>query len=157
MRVHAITVLPETIDVEIAVDDASVWSTAEAPHIVPALLEVLPGLAVHHCGSRSPFSEEITDTELPHLFEHVVLELMTLTGSPRDIGGVTGWRRVRNGPSQARLSFEDDDDLACIGAINLARQLIEAACDGGALPDVAGETARLRSLRSRPPAMPASD
>ncbi|HSQ21243.1 MAG TPA: hypothetical protein VLQ52_00365 [Coriobacteriia bacterium] len=159
MWVHAITVLPETIDVEIAVDDASVWSTAEAPHIVPALLEVLPGLAAHVCGSchGAQFSEELADTELPHLFEHVTLELMALAGSPRDLWAGAGWQRPRSGASRVRLSFEDDDDLVCLGAINLAQQLIEAACDGGALPDVAGETARLRSLRSRPPAMPASD
>ncbi|MBN2847185.1 MAG: hypothetical protein JXP72_01905 [Coriobacteriia bacterium] len=159
MRVHGIQVLPQSIEVEIAVDDASVWSTAEAPQLAPALLEALPGLAAHVCGSRrgALFSAELADTELPHLFEHVTLELMALAGSPRDLWGGTGWQRVRSGASRARLSFEYDDDLVCLGAISLAQQLIEAAYDGNPLPDVAGETARLRLLRRRPSAAHESD
>lgn len=117
------------------------------------LLEWLPGLAQHRCSTDAvrPFTQEMRDTEVPHLFEHVVLEVMARAGSPRTVAGHTVWRR---GDDAFRVSIFDDDDAVCAGAARLALALIEHALGDGAPVDIHARIADVAALRSKPNRQP---
>lgn len=152
MRVHSITVCPDRIDVVVRVEDAEEMRTSVDEHIARRALELLPGLARHRCdnGAGRSFAEELADTELPHLFEHVVLELMAQAGSPRSLRGETAWDFRRDGRGVFRVSVEYDDDLVCLGAIKTADKLVCHLLGKAEEPDLADATRRLLALRGWP-------
>ncbi|MHB1340613.1 MAG: cyanophycin synthetase family protein [Coriobacteriia bacterium] len=152
MRVHAVTVCSDRVDVVVGIDEAGVMRTATAPGIADRALELLPDLERHLChnGTGRSFAEEIADTEVPHLFEHVVMELMAQAGSPRSLKGETSWDFRRDGKGVFRVSVEYDDDFVCLGAIKLADTVMGYLLDDGTAPDVVAATGHLRELRARP-------
>ena len=87
---------------------------------------------------------------MPHLFEHVVLELMAEAGSPRSLKGETAWDFKRDGRGVFRVSLEYDDDLVCLGAIKIADRLMRFVLEGGEAPDARAEARRLAALRDWP-------
>jgi hypothetical protein len=153
MHVHSVTVCQDRVDVVVRIDDDERMRTAGDDEAVRRVFDLLPGLKRHVCDNVEglTFAEEITDTEVPHLFEHVVIELMARSGSPRGLKGETQWDFSRDGHGVFRVSFEYDDDLVCLGAIKTADSVMAHILDGTAPPDIDLETARLRGLRSRMP------
>jgi hypothetical protein len=152
MRVHSVTVCPDRVDVIVKVEGADAMRTSLDDAVAARALRVLPGLATHRCvndDSRT-FAEELVDTEIPHLFEHVVLELMANAGSPRSLKGETAWDFRRDGRGVFRVSLEYDDDLVCLGAIKTAGRLVCYMLEGGDPPDVLAETGGLVALRGWP-------
>jgi len=154
MHVQSVTVCEDRVDVIVRVNDDERMRTAGDEIVVERVLELLPGLSQHACENDQgiTFAEEISDTEVPHLFEHVVIELMARAGSPRELKGETRWDFRRDGHGTFRVSFEYDDDLVCLGAIKTADRLMAHVLDGETAPDVDAETARLRGLRRSPQA-----
>ncbi|MCX8007345.1 MAG: hypothetical protein N3B11_04420 [Coriobacteriia bacterium] len=151
MKVHAVTVCPDRVDVVVGVDATEAMRTSSIPGLAERVREILPTLEMHLCDNPSgrSFAEELADTEVPHLFEHVVMEIMALAGSPRTLRGQTRWDFKRDGKGVFRISVEYDDDLVCLGSIKLADQVMKHLVDNAEAPDVPAETARLRSLRMR--------
>lgn len=152
MRVSSVTVCEDRVDVIVDVGDAEAQRTISDRTIARKALELLPGLERHVCRNSEgrTFAEELADTEVPHLFEHIVIELMAKAGSPRSLKGETSWDFKRDGRGIFRVSFEYDDDLVCLGAIKAASKVMSYLTDGGEAPDTGAETARLRSLRAVP-------
>lgn len=151
MDVSSVTVCPDRVDVVVRVE-AHHLRTSLDEAVAERALEMLPGLATHRCSTASArsFVDEMKDTEVPHLFEHVVLELMAGAGSPRDLKGETAWDFRREGHGVFRVSVEYDDDLVALGAIKTAHKLMGYMLDGGERPDVSAETDRLAALRTWP-------
>jgi hypothetical protein len=149
MHVHSVTVCADRVDVLVDVGDAETLRTAADESIAERALVLLPGLERHTCanGDGRTFAEEVADTEVPHLFEHVVMELMAQAGSPRSLKGETSWDFKRDGHGIFRVSLEYDDDLVCLGAIKFADKVMCYLTDGGPQPDPVREVERLRSLR----------
>lgn len=154
MRVSSVTVCSDRVDVIVCVDDDRMRTSMDGA-VVTRALEVLPGLAAHRCSSGLPggFVEEMHDTEVPHLFEHMVLELMAKAGSPRDLNGETVWDFKREGHGVFRVTVEYDVDLVALGAIKTARGLMGYVLEGGDRPDVSAEVARLAALHDWPAAI----
>lgn len=152
MRVHSVTVGSHRVDVVVHVDGADAMRTSFDQSVAARVFALLPGLADHRClnDDGKPFAEEIADTEVPHLFEHVVLELMAQAGSPRSLKGETAWDFRRDGHGVFQVSIEYDDDLVCVGAVTLAARVLEHVLDGAAAPEVAIEVEALRALRGWP-------
>ncbi len=68
--------------------------TSQIEGFADYLLEELPGLSNHHCHNynNQPFTQELKDTELAHVLEHVLIELITLKDkSIRNLAGSTAW------------------------------------------------------------------
>ncbi len=66
-------------------------SSADIPGFYERLTEAIPTLAEHHCTRQEPggFLERLREgTHLPHILEHVALELQSLTGSDVSFGRV---------------------------------------------------------------------
>src|SRR3954466_8010113 len=74
------------------------WPSDRLPGFADALLDLLPGLAEHHCsrGHRGGFVERLREgTWLGHVCEHVALELQSRAGAPVTRGKT---RSVRGQP-----------------------------------------------------------
>src|SRR5258705_5554444 len=66
-------------------------SSADIPGFYERLTEAIPSLAEHYCTRQEPggFLERLREgTHLPHILEHVVLELQSLAGSDVSFGRV---------------------------------------------------------------------
>lgn len=87
-----------------------------------------PDLVRHRCecGSARGIRAELSDTETPHLLEHVALELMVSEGAPRTLSGHTLWDFGRDGRGVFRvvLGYSDTDSGFC--APDLARRALHA-------------------------------
>ena len=149
MHVQAITVCPDRVDDVVGVSESELMRTAQSHDLNERALGLLPGLGLHECENDAgrSFAEELTDTEVPHLFEHVVMELMAKAGSPRTLKGETQWDFRRDGRGIFRVSVEYDDDLVCLGAIKAADRVMDYLLDGGAPPDLDEEARKLNTLR----------
>ncbi|MRS12616.1 MAG: hypothetical protein EG823_06050 [Actinobacteria bacterium] len=156
MHVRSVTVGADRVDVVLNVESAAAMRTSHDGSIVARAFDLLPGLADHRCANDDgrPFSEEIADTEVPHLFEHVVLELMARSGSPRTLKGETTWDFRRDGPGVFHVSLAYDNDLVCLGAVKAAARFVEYMLSGGDVPDVRAEIEALTALRARPSGRP---
>jgi hypothetical protein len=122
-----------------------------SPEIAGRALSALPGLARHAC--RNPeglsFAEELADTEIPHLLEHVALELLTLAGASTSPDGETTWDFARDGERTFVVSLCCPDERLCREAVRLAARVLRWAVEGGTGPDLTAATARLARLRAR--------
>lgn len=149
MHVQAITVCPDRVDVVVGVSESELLRTTQSDDLNQRALGLLPGLVLHECDNRAgrSFAEELVDTEVPHLFEHVVMELMAKAGSPRTLRGETRWDFRRDGRGVFRVSVEYDDDLVCLGAIKAADRVMDYLLDGGVCPDLDAEARKLNTLR----------
>lgn len=152
MRVHSVSVLEDRVDVIVTLEGAEPLRTTQSGPVADRALGVLPGLARHRCENDEgrSFAEELPDTEVAHLFEHVVLELMAEAGSPRSLRGETVWDFRMNGRGVFHVSLEYDDDLVCLGAIKSAAHLMGYLLDGGDAPDIVAEVGSLAALRDWP-------
>lgn len=95
------------------------------PALAAALLERHPSLSAHSCvnGEGGTLGAVIDHTSVPHLFEHLVIDLQVhAAGSPDDpFVGTTEWTCERLGRALVQVSFSDD--LVALRACS------EAACE----------------------------
>jgi hypothetical protein len=101
-------------------------SSAEAPHMVGALIAALPGLADHHCsiGARGGFVTRLRrGTYAPHIVEHVALELQSM------IGHEVGYGRTRGGDQRGEYTvvFEHEHEQVGMRAAALALEAVQRA------------------------------
>jgi len=148
VRLRCVRVLEDRIDLVLEADAAPITGEV-AERAAARLLDWLPGLVLHRCSTDGahPFVEELRGTQTPHLFEHVVLELLVRAGSPFGVRGETVWRR---GEDAYCVSIFDDDDAVCLAAARLALRLIEGALGDGMTFDIDVEVGRLAALRATP-------
>lgn len=115
------------IDVEVRLRPDEPLRTT--PEVAARAVGLLPGLAHHSCENDAgrSFAEELADTEVAHLFEHVALELMAEGGSPRTLRGETTWDFERDGRGVFHVSLEYDDPRVCRRAIRAAAKVVRHA------------------------------
>lgn len=134
-------------------EDAPVC-TAGVPGLADRALGLLPGLRRHRCenGTSRGMARELADTETAHLLEHVTLELMALSGSPRDMRAETSWDFARDGRGVFRVTLGYDDDLVALGALRAGVGVVDwlLAPSSAARPDVEAIVTHLRAVRRVP-------
>lgn len=142
------------LDLEIACDlDALRVTPSQADRI----LELLPNLAHHVCvndAGNDTFGAELVGTELPHLLEHVIIELQgKAAGSGASFTGHTSWleeleQTAPDGYALMRTSVTFKNDFVALTATNDAMRLIAWATnpDMMPLPDVEGMLFHLEAL-----------
>ncbi len=95
-----------------------------------ALINMLPSLSDHICHNRSglPFAEEVRDTELGHVFEHVVLAV------PRQRGihtrGQTTWNWHRDPIGMYRITIHTGKRLLVKESVLIAQAILTNALIG---------------------------
>ena len=128
--VEGVTDFGERIEAVIRVADPDSVRTRAFPGLSDAVLERLPGLRRHRCesGSAHGVAAELSDTELPHMIEHVALELMVLAGAPRSLRGQTTWDFNADGRGVFRVAIAHSDTETGFSDVRLARRsVLEAA------------------------------
>jgi len=130
LAVEGVTDLGDHLEAVIRITDPDSVRTRAFQGLSDAVLERLPGLRRHRCesGSAHGIAAELSDTELPHMVEHVALELMVLAGAPRSLRGQTTWDFNVDGKGMFRVVIAHSDTEAGFSDAELARRsLLEAA------------------------------
>jgi len=98
------------------------------PELVRAAIAAHPDLPIHTCvnGMGPTFGAVMNSTPLPHLLEHVVIDLQiaSCSDSDRVFTGVTRWTDRRAGRARVEVSYADD--LAALRAFRDAAALINS-------------------------------
>jgi len=101
--------------------------TNQIPNFNKRLLELLPGLASHHCslGYEGGFQERLGEgTYLAHVIEHSALEILNLIGQPVSFGRA---RRIDD-TSCYNIIYAHREENAGLEAGRTAVQLAQALC-----------------------------
>jgi Cyanophycin synthase-like N-terminal domain len=160
VRIVSITVDPARVEAVVEFPRAEPLRTSSFPGLSERALRLLPGLRGHRCdnGAGMTFIDEMADTEVAHLLEHIAVELMALSGSPTTLAGRTEWDFRADGHGVFRVLLEYDDDLVAIGALKEAAAIVgwltgtatgdagHAGSDSGT-PDLRAVVGRLRTAR----------
>lgn len=107
------------------------------PHVPKSLFDLLPGLKRHVCHNYPglPFVKEAMITEIPHLFEHVVLELQRrahdLSGQRIPLlTGLTEWNWKKDPVGTFRIRIGCHCQPLALAAVSLGERLINALING---------------------------
>ncbi|MCW2506923.1 MAG: cphA [Modestobacter sp.] len=141
--------LPQPVTIAtLDLEELAGHETTDHPRFDRCLLELLPGLADHHCAAGAPgglLDKMARGTYFGHVFEHVVLELSHLIGREVYFGrtiwaGTPGWFDVL-------LECPVDEVPStgvCEDLLELGRRIVTAAV-AGAPTDVATELGPIAS------------
>jgi cyanophycin synthetase len=130
-------------------------SSAQVPGVTAALVTAMPGLVEHRCsiGERGGFITRLRrGTYVPHIIEHVALELQGL------IGHEVGYGRTRGGdvPGEYTIVLEHVHEGVGVRAAALALDVVQRAF-AGVLDTIEPAVSELRALAAlgAPPPLPA--
>lgn len=127
LRIESLTVKPDRIVCEVQVPNAEKHYTT--PALIEALRQEFPNLPLHTCKNSSgkTFAAVMNKTSLPHLFEHLVIDLQTQASiqDERVFIGTTEWLDEAAGKARIEVSFADD--LNALRAFRDAAQILNRA------------------------------
>ncbi len=108
--------------------DPECYSTKHAPHIPKLLFKLFPHLARHRCENENGFSfrRECQSTEIPHLFEHLIIELQGQVQKSGVLKGETQWNWRVDPKGRFHVYVDYDNELLVLGAIRVAERIIQA-------------------------------
>jgi len=112
------------------------------PGFTDRLTHQLPALIEHHCGvgERGGFMQRLTEgTWMGHVLEHVVIELLNLSGMPTGFGQT----RSTSATGVYRMVFRARDEQVARAALAEGHALLMAAINAEAF-DVSAAVARVR-------------
>ena len=131
LRIDKITVQADRIVAQTSVKPSFLYTT---PELAKRVLEKRPNLAVHACiNEKGPtFGAVIDHTPLPHLFEHIVVDILSQPGSEIDsisgdakdvvVVGTSEWIDREKGLARVEVSYEDD--LVALSALKEAEEFL---------------------------------
>lgn len=129
--------------------DPNRYSTEHAPHIPRLLFKLFPHLARHRCDNDNglTFRKESRSTEIPHLFEHLIIELQGQVQKTRVLKGETQWNWRIDPRGRFHVYVDYENEILVLGAIRLAERII-SALDNRQIEqiDIEREVEKLRAL-----------
>lgn len=114
--------------VEIAdLEPLTTMGDARIPRI---LFKLFPRLATQQCHNDGGYSfrHEAGATEIPHVFEHLILEIQDQVrrGSGASLAGETQWNWTEDPCGRFYVTVDYDNEVVALGAIRLAERIINA-------------------------------
>jgi hypothetical protein len=152
MQVLEISVLPDVrrIRLRIAMPDPNRYLTSQVPHLPKLLFQLMPRLSEHTCYNADglTFRQECRNTEIPHLLEHLIIELqLQAQQQPSDLlQGETEWNWTVDPRGHYLVSVDYENELLAVGAIRLAERILNELDRREVNIDIAEEIERLRRL-----------
>lgn len=115
----------------VEMSDPARYSTEHAPHIPRLLFKLFPHLARHRCDNDNgyTFRKECRATEIPHLFEHLIIELQGQVQRSRILKGETQWNWRIDPRGRFHVYVDYENEMLVLGAIRLAERVINALDD----------------------------
>lgn len=158
--VSNIVVGPRIMTYTVSIAEGYPLTTAEDFEATNRIVQLMPELENHVCVSEAgdTFKEALPHTEVAHLLEHMVVELLAQTGRVDMITGQT--RKVTEDKSgrtwESRIACEDD--TLTIAALSSAVWMMEWAFAGGGepVPNVEATVQGLNALIDEIDRVPAS-
>ena len=133
----------------VEMSDPTRFSTEHAPHIPRLLFKLFPHLSSHRCDNDNgyTFKKESRNTEIPHLFEHLIIELQGQVQKSRILKGETQWNWRIDPRGRFHVYVDYENEMLVLGAIRFAERIINAL-DGRDIEavDIEREVERLRQL-----------
>ena len=124
-------------------------TTESAPHLPRSLFRLFPHLAHHRChnGNGYSFRREAKATEVPHLLEHLIIELQAQAQHHDQIKGETQWNWRVDPRGTFHVIVEYENEQLVLAAIRLAERIVNSL-DSDAVEsiDLDRELERLRRL-----------
>lgn len=153
MRVIEISVLPDIrrIRLKIEMPDPDRYMTGQVPHIPKRIFRLLPRLYRHTCdnGEGLTFRQECQNTEIPHLFEHLIIELQLQAQQNESdlLSGETHWNWQVDPRGHYHVYVDYENEFLAVGAIRLAERILRSVDDRDMeAVDMNAEMIRLREL-----------
>ncbi|WP_239464461.1 hypothetical protein [Collinsella tanakaei] len=144
-----ITVGADKLCARVLVNPGMPLRTSEDIEATARVYYLAPAIAKHLClgDTGREFQECMGDTELPHLLEHLSVEIMNETG----LAGKVSCGRTRQVPGDERLfdvELSCPDDALTVGALSSAAFMMDWAFlhHEATSPDFAGTVSGLRKL-----------
>jgi len=110
--------------------DCDSFTTEGRPHIPRLLFKMLPRMAGQQCLNDDgiPFHREARATEIPHLFEHLIIEIQNQVrrGVGAPISGETRWNWTVDPRGRFYVTVDYENECGALGAIRLAEDMINA-------------------------------
>lgn len=129
--------------------DPDRFLTSQVPHLPTMLFRLFPRLAQHKCdnGLGLSFRQECRETEIPHLFEHLIIELQSQAQPADVLRGETQWNWRVDPRGHFHVFVDYENELLAVGAIRLAERLL-CALDRRCIEeiDIDADMDRLRDL-----------
>lgn len=112
-------------------------TTESAPHIPRSLFRLFPHLAHHKChnGRGFSFQREAMATEVPHLLEHLIIELQAQAQHHEVLKGETQWNWRVDPRGTFHVHLEYQNEQLVLAAIRLAERMVNML-DRGSVDDV---------------------
>jgi hypothetical protein len=152
VKIKEIVFLPTNcVRLVVEIPEAESLTTAEEPRIPRIVFRLFPHMAAQRCHNEGGYSfrREAQATEIPHLFEHIILEIQNQVrrGVGMPFVGETSWNWTVDPRGRFYVTVIYDYEIVCLGAIRLAERVINSldSKDIGQL-DMNREIARLREL-----------
>lgn len=124
--IEHIRVRADRVELTVCVSDARYRMTDAA--LAQRFCELRPSIAHHACrNERGPlFVDVIEATSVPHLLEHLVIDLQThaAQNEERVFTGTTQWSA--EDPLRATVAVSFEDDLVALDAVNQALEMLNA-------------------------------
>ncbi len=115
------------LHLQVEMDDSEHCRTTEHPHLPDTLFEIIPSIRFHKCDNDEclSFEVEAQDTEIPHLFEHLVIELQVkaMGGS---LSGETSWDWTQDPRGCFHVKVDYRNRQLALAAVRLAVRIINA-------------------------------
>jgi len=107
------------------------YTTKDAPHIPKFLFKLFPHLTRHRCdnGNGLSFRRECRSTEIPHLLEHLIIELQGQAHKSGLLKGETQWDWRVDPKGRFHVLVDYENELLALGAIRVAERVINALDD----------------------------
>jgi hypothetical protein len=139
------------IRLKVEMPDPDRFMTGQVPHVPRQLFRLLPRLSKHTChnGDGLSFRQECRNTEIPHLFEHLIIELQLQAQQNESdlLSGETEWDWREDPRGHFHVFVDYDNELLAVGAIRLAERILRSLDNRDVDSiDMDAEMARLRGL-----------
>lgn len=130
LRVLEIALRPEQRRIHLILEmtDPDLFMTSQVPQLPRHLFRLLPRMRRHTCHNDcgKTFHQECRETEIAHLFEHIILELqLQAQQEPTDLlRGETEWDWQIDPKGRYRVWVDYQNELLAFGAIRLAERIL---------------------------------
>ena len=135
----------------IEIPESDPYYTTEKPHLPRILFKLFPHMATQRCYNDQGYSfrKEALATEIPHLFEHLIIEIQDQVrrGIGEPFAGQTEWNWTVDPRGRFYVTVDYDNEIVALASIRLAERLVNALDNKSILNiDMTKEITRLREL-----------
>jgi hypothetical protein len=108
--------------------DLDRYTTDKVPHLPRLLFKLFPHLEQHKCdnGRGYTFRKEAEATEIPHLLEHLIIELQGQSLPHTVLRGETQWNWRVDPRGRFHVYVQYENELLVLASIRLAEKVINA-------------------------------